>query len=196
MPEQESVGDIEVGLTGDAGKVVMTASILNEHAVNEIGADCSGDGSDQRLVPQEHIVAAAGATNAASVEGAADKLVQVAAIFNAVTQGEVIVGVDLVVDFDDAVIVVFRFQDGIEKSAAGKRRALSDWNVTALRWQPEQSFGAVDKVRIRGVGSIQQGDGLKICGGIGGTFAAPLAFVVGKKEGLIFIDGAAQSSPN
>ena len=86
MSEQESVGDIEVGLTGDAGKVVMTASILNEDAVNEIGADGGGDGADQRLVAQEHVVAAAGGADAASVESAADKLVQVAAIFNAVTQ--------------------------------------------------------------------------------------------------------------
>jgi len=64
----------------------MTARVLNEHAVNEIGADCGGNGSDERLVAQEHIVAAAGGADASAVQRAADELVEVAAIFDAVTQ--------------------------------------------------------------------------------------------------------------
>ena len=85
-PNKQSVGDIEVRLTGNAGKVVVTASVLNEHAVNEIGADRGRDSADKRLVAQEHIVAAAGSADASTVKRAADELVQIPAIFNAVTK--------------------------------------------------------------------------------------------------------------
>ena len=86
MSEQERVGDIEVGLTSDPGEVVVTASVLDKDAVNEIGADGGGDSADERLVAQEHIVAAAGSADASTVKGAAHELVQVATIFNAVAK--------------------------------------------------------------------------------------------------------------
>ena len=57
---------------------------------------------------------AAGSADAATVERAADELVEVAAIFNVVAKREMIIRVDLVVDFDDAVVVVFGFQDRIQ----------------------------------------------------------------------------------
>ena len=66
--------------------VVVTARILNKDAVNEIGADCGGDCADNRLVAQEHVVAAARSADAPTIKRAADELVEVAAVFNAVTQ--------------------------------------------------------------------------------------------------------------
>ena len=105
-----------------------------------------------------------------------------------------IVRVDLVVEFDDAVIVVFRFQNGIEKVRTGERRALRERNVTTFGRQSKQGLGAIDKVRVGRVRSIEQRDRLEIGGGISGSFGASLAFVVRKDEGLIFLNRAADGA--
>jgi hypothetical protein len=56
-------------------------------------------------------VPAAGCADAAAIESAADELIQIAAVFDIVTQREVITSVQLVIEFRDAVIVVLGFQD-------------------------------------------------------------------------------------
>ena len=65
-------------------------------------------------------MSAAGCADAAAVERAADQLIQVSAILHVVAQAEVVVRVDLVIHFRDAVVVVFGLQDD-----SGSRRAMA-----------------------------------------------------------------------
>ena len=117
---------------------------------------------------------AAGSADAAAVESAADELIEIAGVFNGVADGETIVGIEFVIDFDDAVVVVFGLED-----------------VQILGRDSQRGFGLVDQGQVGGGRAVEQSDGLEQRGRICGSFAAALAFVVGEEEGFVFLDGAA-----
>ena len=174
MSEKKSVGDVEVGLSGGAGEIVVTAGPLDENAVDKIGREIRVRSADERLVTQENVVTAAGSADAAAVESAADELIEIAGILNRVADGETIILIEFVIDFDDAVVVVF----GLE-------------NVQILGRDSQSFFGLVDQGQVGGGRAVEQGDGLEQRGGICGGFPAALAFIVGEEEGFVFLDGAA-----
>src|SRR3984885_13672629 len=113
VAEEQSVRDIEVRLTGNAGEIIVTAGILREEGIDEVGLQSSGHIADERLIAHEKIVTAAGCADAAAVESAADELIQVAAVFDVVAEAQVTVRVQLVVKFGDAVVIVLGLQNRI-----------------------------------------------------------------------------------
>ena len=174
VPEEKSIWNVEVGFSGGAGEIVMTARPLNENAVDQIRPERRSPGADQRLVAQENIVTAAGSADAAAVQRAADQLIQIASVFNRVAHGQAIAGIELVIDFDDSVVIVFRLQD-----------------IQIFRRDSQRRFGLVDQRQVRGRRAVQQRDRFEQRGRICGSFAAALAFVVGEEEGLVLLDGTA-----
>ena len=166
VAEEQRVGDVQVGLAGDAGEIVMAAGVLHEEAVHEVGLHCGGQIADQGLIAQEKIVSAAGSADAAAVESAADELIHVTAVFDVVADAEVVVGVQLVINFGDAVIVVLGLED-----------------VQVLGRDAQSFFGSIDEIEI-----------LVEHAGIGGGFTAALAFVIGEEKYFVLLDGAAGRS--
>ena len=109
-------------------------------------------------------MSAAGGADAAAIERAADQFIQVAAVFDVVAQGKVVAGIDLIVQFGDAVIVVLRFQ-----------------NVEIFGSDAQSGLGGIDQVQV-----------LIEHAGEGGRFGAPLAFVIREEKYFVLLDGAAE----
>src|ERR1700746_1439670 len=105
-----------------------------------------------------------------------------------------IVRVDLVVEFNDAVVVVFCFENGIEKLRPSQRGALRERYSTTLGGKAEHGLGAVNQVSVGRHGSIEQLNRLKIGCGICGRFGAALTFVVREDERLVFVDRTTEPS--
>ena len=71
-------------VTGYAREVVAPPCVLPKRRIDHIAADLRCESTGHRLIVQEHVVSAAGSTNAAAVQCGADKLIQVARIFDVV----------------------------------------------------------------------------------------------------------------
>ena len=164
VSERKSIRHIQVGLAGHRRKVVGPAGILHQKRIHHIRLQHGIQGTNQRLIPQVSVVAITGRANAAAVERIADQHVHVACVHNPVMDGKSVVGIELMVDLHEAVVVVEGLQD-----------------IQVFTGQTHRDFGSVDRAQV----ADQR---LRI----GRRLRQTLALIVGEEECLVFLNGGAE----
>ena len=86
MSEEQFIGNVEIGLARHSWEGIVPARKLAKHGVYNIAPNLRREGAGQGLVAQEHVMAAAGSTDAASVQRGAHKLVQITPVLDVVSQ--------------------------------------------------------------------------------------------------------------